>query len=185
VRTELVERILPSSELGAQYRFLMRLFDPILRMMFRGVRLDPSRVRAIHQQIQVERQAQQDWLATVLGYPLNVHKTEAGGQMQALFYEDLGVQPVFHRQTRQRTLNDDALETIARREPLLVPLIRHCQNIRSLDTNESTFVRPALASGERLRSCFNIAGPETFRFSSNETAFGEGMNLQNLTRPQD
>ena len=185
VRAELVDRVLPSADLVPQYRFQMSLFGPVLRMMFRGVRLDPSRVQDISMQIQADRAAQQAWLATVLGYPLNVHKTEAGGQMQTLFYEDLGCQPVFHRQTRQRTLNDDALETIARREPLLVPLIRHCQNIRSLDTNEATFVRPALAAGDRLRSCFNIAGPETFRFSSNETAFGEGMNLQNLTRPQD
>jgi len=185
VRTELVDRVLPSADLVPQYRFLMSLFGPVLRMMFRGVRLDPSRVQDIHLQIQADRAAQQAWLATVLGYPLNVHKTEAGGQMQALFYEDLACQPVFHRQTRQRTLNDDALETIARREPLLVPLIRHCQNIRSLDTNEATFVRPALAAGDRLRSCFNIAGPETFRFSSNETAFSEGMNLQNLTRPTE
>jgi hypothetical protein len=34
-----------------------------------------------------------------------------------------------------------------------------------------------------MRHAFNIAFVETFRFSSNETAFGEGGNLQNIKRP--
>jgi DNA polymerase-1 len=31
-----------------------------------------------------------------------------------------------------------------------------------------------------MRCSYNVAGPETFRFSSSENAFGTGMNLQNI-----
>jgi len=183
VRSNLVDRILPSASLVPQYRFLMSLFGPVLKAMFRGVRLDPSRVESLRRSMALDRLRQQDWLDTVLGYRLNVHRTDRGGQMQALFYEDLGVTHIRDRKTRQLTLNDDALELIAKREPLLVPLVRSIQNIRSLDTNDANMIQPALRAGDRLRTCLNIAGPETFRFSSNETAFGEGTNLQNIQRP--
>jgi DNA polymerase I-like protein with 3'-5' exonuclease and polymerase domains len=133
--------------------------------------------------MEVERMHQQDFLDQSLGFPLNVHKTDRGGQMQTLFYEDFKVTQIRDRKSRQLTLNDDALDTISRREPILVPLIRTIQNIRSLDTNTANMIEPALRAGDRLRTCLNIAGPETFRFSSNETAFGEGTNLQNIQRP--
>lgn len=185
VRSNLVERILPAARLTEQYRFLMSLFRPVLKIMFRGLRLDRDKALALRRQINHQRAQQQAWLETTLGHPLNVHATAAGREMQALFYEDLGCEPVRSRKTGALSTDDEALDTIARRNPVLLPLCRTIQNIRSLDTNEANFIRPALAAGDRLRTCLNIAGAETFRFTSNETAFGEGLNLQNLTRPGD
>ena len=193
---EALDGVLRASHLTAQYRFLMSLFGPVLKMMFRGIRVDKARAASLRQQIADMRRQQQEWLDTVLGYTLNVHSTNKGGQIQSLFYEDLQCQPVRSRKTGELSTDDEALDTIARRVPTLLPLVRAVQNIRSLDTNEANFIRPVLGgwkstkeyvrpSGPRLLTCLNIPGVETFRFSSNETAFGEGLNMQNFTRPAE
>ena len=195
VQDNLVGRILPAANLVPQYRFLMSLFGPVMKMMFRGFAVDLEKARSLRKQIAEMRKQQQAWLDQVLGYSLNVHSTDARGQCQSLFYEDLHCQPVKSRKTGANSTDDEALDTIARRHPDLLPLCRTVQNIRSLDTNEATFIRPILGGwkgrewvkpcGPRLRTCLNIPGAETFRFTSNETAFGEGLNMQNFTRPGD
>lgn len=174
-----LESSLRSSHLWEQYQFEMSLFGPVLAMMFRGLRLDQRRVAALRSSIDSSRRSEQQWLDTALGYSLNVNSNP---QIHALFYDDLACQRVLHRSTKQPTVDDPALELIARRQPLLLPLVRKIQNIRSLNVNDNNFLSAAEQSGARLRTCLNIPGAETFRFSSNETAFGEGCNLQNLTR---
>lgn len=199
-RSVLVDHILPGAGLTSQYQFVMSVFRPVLKMMFRGLPLNLDNARSVRAAIQEARRAQQDWLNTVLGYPLNVHSTHAGGQMQALLYEDLALPPSRSRKTGALSTDDETLEGLCRKNPLLTPLLRHIQNIRSLDTNEANFIRPVLGgwypgpggkpryhqpAGDTLHTCLNPAGTETFRFSSNETAFGEGMNSQNFTRPPE
>lgn len=179
---EVLLQSLDSARLREQYKFEMSLFGPVLKMMFRGVRVDRDKALVLQRTIRRQRDQEQGWLDEALGYPL---VTGSWPQVQALFYQDLGVKPQLHRMTKRPTMDDAALEATARGEPLLLPLIRRIQNIRSLNTNEANFIRPALAARGRLRTCFNIAGAETFRFSSNETAFGEGGNMQNLTRPTE
>jgi hypothetical protein len=39
-----------------------------------------------------------------------------------------------------------------------------------------------LSPDGRLRCSFNIAHPETHRWSSNSNGFGEGTNLQNIPK---
>ena len=170
---------LKALKLVPQYELLMRLFPIVTKMMFRGIKIDLAKAREMREYVHRVRATEQAWLDEVLGFPLNVGSWP---QMQALFYEDFDVKRVLHRSTKKPTLDDDALEVIARREPLLVPLIRHIQNLRSLGTNEANFIRPALRDRDRYRTTLNPAGAETFRFTSSETAFGEGSNMQNLTR---
>lgn len=199
-RSVLVDNVLPGAGLTSQYQFVMSVFRPVLKMMFRGLPLNLNNARAVRATIQTARSQQQEWLNTVLGYPLNVHSTHAGGQIQTLLYEDLALPPNRSRKTGALSTNDETLEGLCRKNPLLTPLLRHIQNIRSLDTNEANFIRPVLGgwypgpggkpryyqpAGDTLHTCLNPTGTETFRFSSNETAFGEGMNSQNFTRPSE
>lgn len=169
-------------KLWDNYRRMLRLYAPIFSMMFSGVALNQSRVKAMLAETEKTREGEASWIETALGFPLNV---SSHPQMHSLFYDDLSCEVVKDRKTKKPTLDDDALDLTARRKPLLLPLIRKIQNIRSMRTNEGHFLRPFVAAGFRLRTQLNVTGAETFRFSSSETAFGEGTNMQNLTRPTE
>jgi DNA polymerase I-like protein with 3'-5' exonuclease and polymerase domains len=106
--------------------------------------------------------------------------------MRALFYEDLALPLILKKDTKAPTLDDAALETIARKNPLLRPLVAQIQNYRTLDTVKGD-LDPDMCSelDGRLRFALNNAFVETMRFSCNETAFGEGGNVQNIKRPDE
>ena len=185
--------ILKSQNLWDQYLFEMSLFAPVFDMMFRGMNFDQEhRIKmraAVGHAATPTRRATgqiaeiQAWIDAAVGHPLNV---ESSQQMQQLFYSDFKVAPILHRKTRKPTLDDRALDTIIKRKPVLRPLIERIQGLRSLAVFKENFldVRTSCADG-RLRSAQNVVGPETMRFSSNLTAFGEGFNAQNLPRADE
>lgn len=177
---EVLSTILKRSALSDAYDFELSLFEPTFSMMFRGIFVDTKMRAALHKQLQDEIGSIQEWLDIAAGHPLN---SDSPLQCQDFFYKDLKVQPVLNRKTNRPTLDDKALEIISKRTPLLSPLIERIQRIRTLRVIDSTFLQAPLSYDKRLRCAFNIAGPETYRYSSNETAFGEGTNLQNLPKP--
>jgi DNA polymerase I-like protein with 3'-5' exonuclease and polymerase domains len=178
-----------------QYLFTMSLFGPVLNMMFRGFRYDAAEARRQRDWfgrvvrkagVVTERRegaitAVQDWLNAAVGCDFN---PDSGPQMRALFYDDLGVRKRFNRHTKALTLDDAALDGIKREQPLLYPLVTQIQNYRTLDTLRASLEMRVSDDG-RLRCAINPAFVETFRFSTNETAFGEGSNLQNIKRPDN
>jgi DNA polymerase I-like protein with 3'-5' exonuclease and polymerase domains len=121
----------------------------------------------------------EQYFIDILGHPLN---PKSPLQMKRLFYEDLKQKEVINRKTGTVTLNDEALQKIASREPLLRPLVRAISEFRSLGVFLSTFVNAKLDSDQRLRCSYNIAGTETFRLSSSQNAFDSGLNLQNIPK---
>jgi DNA polymerase I-like protein with 3'-5' exonuclease and polymerase domains len=76
--------------------------------------------------------------------------------------------------------SSECLEKVAAREPLLRPLVDKIEEYRSIGVFLSNFLADKRDKDGRLRSAFNIGGTYTFRFSSNENAFGSGLNLQNI-----
>jgi uracil-DNA glycosylase len=172
--------ILRQQNLYDQYLFELELFEPVFDMMFRGMNFDEERRRELLRQVSQEAKSAQAWINLALDHPLNVGSMV---QMRQLFYSDFQLPPILHRKTKKPTLDDKALETIAKCKPLLGPLIARIQYLRSLGVFKENFLEARTSSGDRrLRTAMNIVGPETFRFSSNITAFGEGGNLQNLPR---
>lgn len=167
--------------LREQYRFLMSLFGPVLKMMFRGIRYDVAEARRQREWLAAEAAATREWLNTATGIDLNPDSTP---QMRALFYDDLRLPALRNRKTGAPTLDDAALDSLKRKNPLLYPLICQIQNYRTLDTLRSSMSMSPSPDG-RIRTAMNIAFVETMRFSTNETAFGEGANLQNIKRPDN
>lgn len=180
---EKLTEILQRDKLWEQYQFEMRLFKPVFKMMFGGVRFDDRRRRAMQRDVDRQIEEIQSWLNRAIGHPLNTGSTPA---MMDFFYNDLQCQRILHRKTKRPTLDDKALERIGKQNPILLPIIERIQAIRSLRVLRSNFLDVRLRPADgRLCGAFNIAGVETMRFSSNVNAFGEGMNLQNLPRPQE
>lgn len=155
----------------------MALFEPVLHMMLRGVKIDLAERARFSKQLEDEINTREQWMTDVLGHKINVRSPK---QMQCLFYDDFKQTVIKSRKTKNATLDDKALDKIWLREPLLRPIIRRVREIRSLGVFKSTFVDATLDDDNRMRCSYNIAGTETFRFSSSENAFGSGTNLQNI-----
>lgn len=149
----------------------------VFKAMLRGVRANTASKKQLKVELTEAIRLRHEILEDLLGHPINVNSPP---QMQQLFYDGLGMKPVRDRATGRVTTNDKALEVFLKKEPLLTPLIKPIQDLRSLRVFLSTFVEAQLDVDQRLRSSFNVAGTETFRLSSSENAFGSGLNFQNI-----
>lgn len=157
-------------------RWQQALFWPVLRAMQIGVRVDQERRRAMAGELRAAIRERDALIEEMLGHPLNTGSTP---QMRALFYHDLGQRVVKSHATGAPTLNDEALQAIATREPLLRPLVNAIADKRTLGVLKSTFIDMPLGEDGRMRTSFNFL-PYTYRFSSSEDAFGSGGNLENI-----
>lgn len=157
--------------------FQQQLFWPVLRTMNRGLRVNHNERGRLANELIEEIAKREQWLEYVLGHPINIKSPK---QMSVLFYEDFKQKPHFNRKTGTITCNDEAMQGMAVKEPLLRPLVNVIAELRSLGVFLSTFINAPCDIDGRMRCSFNIGGTDTFRFSSSGNAFGSGMNLQNI-----
>lgn len=159
--------------------FQQALVHPVLNSMLKGIRYDTSKQGMLAMQLQDEIAVREDWLTRILGHPINIRSPK---QMATLFYTDLGQAPVRNRKTGSVSCDDEALSKVASREPILIPIIKKIQELRSLGVFLSTFIKAPTDPDGRMRCTYNICGTETYRFSSRKNAFGRGLNLQNIPK---
>lgn len=161
------------------YDFQMRLWYPVLETMQRGINVDIKQRASFAMTLMQEISLREQWIIDTLGFPVNIKSPK---QMCDLFYQVLRQKPALNRKTGSPSTDDESLRRIADREPILQPLCRKISELRSLGVFLSTFVNAPLDIDSRLRCSFNIAGTETYRFSSSQNAFGSGLNLQNIPK---
>jgi len=173
--------VLKSLGLEEQNAFQQRLFYAALRAMQLGVRVDLERRAQITAELGQEIEKCDEFITTVLGHPLNVRSSP---QMAGLFYGDLAQKPVMSRAKKgilpHVSCDDEALQVVAKREPLLRPLVDKILHRRSLSVLKTSFAEARLGEDGRMRCSLNICGTETYRLSSSQDAFGSGMNLQTI-----
>jgi hypothetical protein len=101
-----------------------------------------------------------------------------------LFYTCLGLNPVRHKKTKLPTTDDSALAELSERPEAawLEPLLTRLRHLRSVGVFTRNFMSAAVSADQRIRPTFNVAHPETFRWSSNRNGFGEGLNGQNIPK---
>lgn len=173
------------------HNFQQAMFWPVLKAMQRGVRIIPENRNHLAMEVQEQIEHRKHLLFHMLGHDLNPRSNGPGGQMQRLFYEDLGQPIIWKRgekgEPSRPTLDDDALNKIALREPLLKPLVNCISDIRTLEIFLGNFILAKLDVDGRMRCSYNIGGsesgksaPKTYRLSSSTNAFGSGTNLQNI-----
>lgn len=164
------------------------MFHPVLKAMLKGVRVIPENRNSLAAEIQEQISHREQFLIDVLGHQIN---TASPKQMQTLFYNDLGQPPIMTRAKKGMpahiTCDDDALQKIARREPLLKPIVNAVADIRTLEKYLGVVLMKLDEDG-RARCSYNIGGsesgksaPKTYRLSSSKSAFGSGANLQNIS----
>ena len=182
--------LLAAAAMGLQevHDFQQKMFYPVLKAMLRGVRVIEENRKRLALEIQEQIDIRETFLRAILGHEININSPK---QMQALFYEDLN-QPVIMSRTKKGspshiTCDDEALQKIGAREPLLRPIVNCIADIRTLGKFLGDFVLAKLDPDGRMRCSYNIGGsesgksaPKTFRLSSSQSAFGTGANLQTI-----
>lgn len=148
-----------------------------LDIMLTGLRRDEPTRQQFASLLMDEQESRLSWITEVLGHPINLNSPL---QLKKLFYDDLKQRPVLNRKTGAPSTDAEALEVIAKREPGLSLLTRKIAEFRSLGVFLNTFVLARPSWDGRIRTQFNPFGPETYRASSSQDAFGSGMNLQNI-----
>jgi uracil-DNA glycosylase family 4 len=176
-----LKSVLKSLNLEHVNEFQQKLRARVLNAMIRGVRIDQQARNDLSMVLMDESAKRKNWLKEVIGYQINPRSPK---QMQDFFYRQMGLKPITSK-TGGITTADQALHTIGSREPILWPIIRKISEMRSLGVFHSTFVMAGLDIDKRMRCTFNVAGTETYRFSSSKNAFGTGMNMQNIPKGGD
>jgi DNA polymerase-1 len=172
-----LESQLDQLQLRDQFNFQMQQFPAVFRMMQVGVRCRESLKGDLIMELEEAKLIREQWLNTAIGRDFNVRSPK---QMKEFFFDEMKIKPVLNRKTGSITTNDAALETIKKRAPYLTPVVTRIQELRSIGVFLSTFAMMKLDRDHRIRCSYNIAGTETFRYSSSENAFGSGTNLQNV-----
>src|SRR5580765_77787 len=156
--------------------FQQAMFWPVLQAMQRGVRIDTRRRDELILEVQGEIARRETFIQFLLGHPLN---PDSPKQMHSVFYTDFSLPKQLKRgkpgEPSRPTLDDDALNKLARLEPLIRPLVNAILDIRTLRKFLSNFLCRPLDSDGRMRCSFNIGGsasgksaPRTYRLRSEE-----------------
>lgn len=187
---EVLAQSLSAMGLAEVEKYQQALFSPVLRAMLTGVRIRPEVRSQMAMDIQEELSHREAFLYNVLGHTINPKSPK---QMCTLFYEDLRQPPILKRTViagrpkMAPTCDDEALQQLARREPLLRPLCNAIADIRTLNKFLNDFVMMPLDTDGRMRCSFNIAGdaggksaPYSYRLSSSKNPFNSGGNLQTI-----
>lgn len=154
-----------------------KLYPVVLGMMLRGVDVNTKLRGELAMEIQSHVAERQKLINYYAKRELNPRSPQ---QLQELFYHEFKQKPILDLKTKRPTTNDDAMEEIAKREPLLRQLCYAINETRSLGSAMNV-VMSGLDTDGKMRTSYNIGGTKTFRFSSSENAFGGGGNLQNIT----
>jgi len=187
-----LEATIAHFNLQKPFELEMRLFEPLLGMMLRGVKINKPLKNSLGMALLEERARLEKYFLEISkgvwdDVQLVKSKTAAPWydsptQQVKIFYRILGQQEVKGKNTKGASCDDDSLTVVARREVMLEPLIDHILGYRSLGVFNSTFVGAKLDWDGRMRCSYNPVGTETFRFNSKKDAFGFGTNLQNIPK---
>lgn len=159
------------------FAYQLRVQRHTLSMMLRGLRYDFNKTPELSRKLTELQTNRMNRIEYILGHPINPGSPQ---QLQTLFFEDFKIPVVKNRKTGRPSTDDDSMQKIMEREPLLKPIINMILDYRSFGVFRSTFVEAELGSDGRMHSSFNINGAYTFRMSSSTDAFDTGQNLQNI-----
>jgi DNA polymerase I-like protein with 3'-5' exonuclease and polymerase domains len=167
------------------YAFQMENWLLSRSLMLRGISFDTKHQAELRLTLMEEASGLSQWLLDVL--PERFRYAPSGKEWFTspkatafILYDLLGLKPVLHKKTRKPTTDDTALQELGESNPWLSPLLNRLRHLRSLGVFTSNFLEARTSADGRMRCSFNIAHPETFRWSSNSNGFGEGTNLQNI-----
>lgn len=180
-------RLIAEMGLGELWKNEKRKYELALRMMLKGIRVDMGLRSKMRTDVFREQQRIQTRLAGLIPASIipqmkssKVPWFASPHQQKVLFYDVMGLTGQTNRKTGRPTINDEALNSLLEEYPELSTIWLHLQAERSVGVFRENFLDAEVDADDHMRCFFNPAGPETFRWSSSETVFGTGTNLQNI-----
>lgn len=164
------------------YNYERKILGPCMEMMGRGMKVDEN-ARAKNKGLVIEKinSLLRTWNAiteSLCGYMVNPNSSH---QLKALFYIRLGIPEIISTKGGQVkvTTGIEAIEKIKKTYPrgkflatLLLKIRDHQKVLEVMDKK--------IDADGRWRFSINVAGTDTGRFSSSESAFYTGSNIQNV-----
>lgn len=176
---EVLNHLIDHFDLRWQFDWFMKeRYPTYLGMMYRGILVDTNAQAEMATELLDGIAAREQYFIDLTGAPLNPRSPI---QMKDLFIDRLGQKVRFNRKTKRPSLDDEALEDIGTKEPLLWPLIAAISEYRSLGVFLSTFVRMRLDIDGRARTNYSRI-TESYRATSSKNPFGRGGNMQNIPK---
>lgn len=169
------------------FTFQMEQWKLARRMMLKGTRFNISERDRLRNELMEASTAIEHWLMKAV--PEQFQYTSTGTPwfrspkgLADLLYRVIGLPPVLHKKTKQPTTDSTALEQLREKHTWLKPVFDRIELLRSLSVFNSHFLEAGISPAGRIHCSFNIAGTDTFRWSSSANGFGEGTNLQNIPK---
>lgn len=176
---EVLDSVIRALKVEEVNRFQQHLRYLALKCMNRGILVHTENKRNFSFQMLNEVAERNAFIEAIVGHPLNI---QSPLQMQQFFYGEMALTPIIDKKTKSNTTNDEALRLIAAREPILAPMCRKIAELRTLKVLHSTFIEAGTDRDGRIRTSFNVAGTDTYRFASKKNAFGGGCNFENVPK---
>jgi len=170
-----IEQELKQLGFWEQYLEVIDTLDPILFMSTFGLRVSRDEIEQANYDLNIEIEKLEIELARVAERPFNPNSTK---QCAEYFYGLKKIKPYLNHKTGNVTTDDMALSRIYRKTGLLEAKL--VQDIRNKKKLKGTYMEVEFDADGRLRCSWNTLGTWTRRFSSGQTIFGTGMNLQNI-----
>ena len=166
------------------YEFEIASIGPALSMMLRGLKVDEEVVRKIRAPLKDHRLKLQRSLNlfsnAVWEKDLNPASPK---QLQDLLYVHLGLPKVIASVKGKQKVSTDkeALEHLAEHYPRAKPFCNTILALRNIDKQINVLDTTRDDDG-RIRCSYQVAGTKTGRWSSKESPWNTGTNLQNITK---
>jgi DNA polymerase I-like protein with 3'-5' exonuclease and polymerase domains len=162
----------------ATYDLSKCLQGPVIEMACRGVLVDQARRHDILREFYHLLNLVEARLERIVyeGVGLLGFNWRSHADLRRLFYDRLDIPPIYHK---GKVSVDEAAREELRAYPIAEQIINHIDTLVTLGKRISVLKTGIDADG-RFRTSYNIAGTKTGRFSSSESVFDTGGNLQNI-----
>lgn len=185
-----LEPTIKKAGLQEQWQERLDLNSLALDMMERGVKIDTQRRANLSLELALTAERYEAWFARIIpdAHVKDVVQLKSktakpwwrSSSQQRAYFSWLGLKLPRNRKTDRESFGKEALNILSEKHPELKRMFTALREYRSIGVFHNTFVKAPLEPNNRMKCSFNVAGTETFRWSSSENAFGRGTNLQNI-----
>lgn len=164
------------------YEWQKGFIGPTLEMMRSGIKIDEAKRATNSVLVQAQLKKYKGWWSVLtealMGAPVNPNSSV---KLKELFYGRIGIPEITTAKggAVKVTCGREALEKIQKQHPRAKFLATLLLKIRDLDKVHEVLTKKIDPDG-RWRFSINIAGTNTFRWSSSSSAFYTGSNIQNV-----